>query len=144
MSFAIARSIFLKLSICCSSFFCSATTIASALGLSERFIGLTIVALGTSLPELVTSVVAAKKGETDLAVGNVVGSNIFNVLLILGVSAVISPIHLDVTAVYDTVILIIASVVVYITALSKREMRRFEGVICVILYAAFFLYVLMR
>lgn len=122
----------------------SASAIALTFGWSQTFIGLTIVAIGTSLPELVTSVVAAKKGETDLAVGNVVGSNIFNVLLILGVSAVLSPIHLDVTAVYDTVILIVASVFVYVAALSKRVIRRGEGVACVILYAIFFVYVLMR
>ena len=122
----------------------SASAIALTFGWSQTFIGLTIVAIGTSLPELVTSVVAAKKGETDLAVGNVVGSNIFNVLLILGVSAVLSPIHLDVTAVYDTVILIVASVFVYVAALSKRVIKRGEGVLCVILYAIFFVYVLMR
>lgn len=122
----------------------SASAIALTFGWSQSFIGLTIVAIGTSLPELVTSVVAAKKGETDLAVGNVVGSNIFNILLILGVSSVISPIHLDVNVVYDTVILIFVSVFVYITALSKREIKRGEGVLCVIIYAIFFAYVLMR
>ena len=84
----------------------SASNIALTFGWSQTFIGLTIVALGTSLPELVTSVVAARKGENDLAVGNVVGSNIFNILLILGVSSFITPITLDVTAVYDTIILI--------------------------------------
>lgn len=122
----------------------SASAIALTFGWSQAFIGLTIVAIGTSLPELVTSVVAAKKGETDLAVGNVVGSNIFNVLLILGVSSVISPIRLEVTAIYDTVILIVASVFVYITALTKREIKRGEGLFCVLFYAMFFVYVLMR
>lgn len=122
----------------------SASAIAVTFGWSQTFIGLTIVAIGTSLPELVTSVVAAKKGENDLAVGNVVGSNIFNVLLILGTSAVISPIRLEVSAVYDTLILIVASIVVYVTALTKREIKRGEGVLCLILYAAFFVYVLMR
>ena len=122
----------------------SASAIALIFGWSQAFIGLTIVAIGTSLPELVTSVVAAKKGETDLAVGNVIGSNIFNVLLILGVSSVISPIRLEVTAVYDTVILIVASIFVYVTALTKREIKRGEGVLCVLLYSVFFVYVLMR
>lgn len=122
----------------------SASAIALTFGWSQTFIGLTIVAIGTSLPELVTSVVAAKKGETDLAVGNVVGSNIFNVLLILGVSSVISPIHLDVTAVYDTIILIVVSILVYITALTKREIKRGEGILCLVVYAVFFVYVLMR
>ena len=122
----------------------SASAIALTFGWSQTFIGLTIVAVGTSLPELVTSVVAAKKGETDLAVGNVVGSNIFNILLILGVSSVISPIRLEVSAVYDTLILIVVSILVYIMSLTKKEIRRGEGIACVLAYAAFFVYVLMR
>jgi cation:H+ antiporter len=122
----------------------SASEIAATFGWSQTFIGLTIVAVGTSLPELVTSMVAAKKGENDLAVGNVVGSNIFNILLILGTSSVISPIRLEVSAVYDTLILIGASLLVYIVALTKKEIKRSEGVLCVLAYAAFFVYVLMR
>ncbi len=122
----------------------SASSIALTFGWSQTFIGLTIVALGTSLPELVTSVVAARKGENDLAVGNVVGSNIFNILLILGVSSFITPITLDVTAVYDTIILIIASIVVYVSAISKREIQRKEGILFLVCYFAFFLYVFMR
>ncbi|RHS80762.1 sodium:calcium antiporter [Firmicutes bacterium AM43-11BH] len=122
----------------------SASNIALTFGWSQTFIGLTIVALGTSLPELVTSVVAARKGENDLAVGNVVGSNIFNILLILGVSSFITPITLDVTAVYDTIILIIASIVVYVSAISKREIQRKEGILFLVCYFAFFLYVFMR
>lgn len=122
----------------------SASNIALTFGWSQTFIGLTIVALGTSLPELVTSVVAARKGENDLAVGNVVGSNIFNILLILGVSSFITPITLDVTAVYDTIILIIASIVVYVSAISKREIQRKEGILFLVCYFVFFLYVFMR
>ncbi len=122
----------------------SATEIAVRFGLSQTFIGLTIVALGTSLPELVTSMVAAGKGENDLAVGNVVGSNIFNILLILGVSATITPIVLDVTAVYDTLILIAASLIVYGAALSKREIRRNEGALFLLAYLTFFVYILGR
>lgn len=122
----------------------SATEIAVRFGLSQTFIGLTIVALGTSLPELVTSMVAAGKGENDLAVGNVVGSNIFNILLILGLSATITPIVLDITAVYDTMILIVASLIVYVAALSKREIRRNEGALFLLAYLAFFVYILVR
>lgn len=122
----------------------SASAIAVRFGLSQTFIGLTIVALGTSLPELVTSVVAAGKGENDLAVGNVVGSNIFNILLILGASATITPIVMDVTAVYDTVILIGASLLVYLAALSKHEIQKKEGLIFLLAYAAFFAYILVR
>lgn len=122
----------------------SACNIAETFGMSQTFIGLTIVALGTSLPELVTSMVAAGKGENDLAVGNVVGSNIFNILLILGVSATITPIRLDITAVYDTAILIVASVIVYAAAISKREIKKSEGTLFLVAYLAFFVYVLLR
>lgn len=121
-----------------------ACNIAETFGMSQTFIGLTIVALGTSLPELVTSMVAAGKGENDLAVGNVVGSNIFNILLILGVSSTITPIHLDVTAVYDTLILIIASVIVYVAAISKHEIQKKEGALFLFSYFAFFVYILLR
>lgn len=122
----------------------SACNIAATFGLSQTFIGLTIVALGTSLPELVTSMVAAGKGENDLAVGNVVGSNIFNILLILGTSAAITPITLDVTAVYDTLILIAASLIVYVSAISNHEIRKKEGALFLLAYLAFFVYVLLR
>lgn len=121
-----------------------ASNIAEAFGMSQTFIGLTIVALGTSLPELVTSMVAAGKGENDLAVGNVVGSNIFNILLILGISAAITPIHLNVTAVYDTILLIVASMIVYVAAISSREIQKKEGALFLFAYFAFFVYVLMR
>lgn len=122
----------------------SACNIAETFGLSQTFIGLTIVAVGTSLPELVTSMVAAGKGENDLAVGNVVGSNIFNILLILGASATIKPVALDITAVYDTLILVVASLIVYLCALSKREIKKGEGVIFLLCYLVFFVYVLTR
>lgn len=122
----------------------SASNIAEYFGLSQTFIGLTIVALGTSLPELVTSMVAAGRGENGLAVGNVVGSNIFNILLILGISSVITPIRLDITAVYDTVILIAASAIVYAAALSKRKIERKEGLVFLVVYAVFFIYILIR
>lgn len=122
----------------------SACSIAETFGLSQTFIGLTIVAVGTSLPELVTSMVAAGKGENDLAVGNVVGSNIFNILLILGLSSTITPITLDITAVYDTLILIVASLIVYLCALSKREIKKGEGAIFLLCYLVFFVYVLTR
>lgn len=122
----------------------SASNIAESFGMSQTFIGLTIVALGTSLPELVTSMVAAGKGENDLAVGNVVGSNIFNILLILGLSAAITPIHLSVTAVYDTLILVAASVITYVAAVSRREIRKKEGAMFLLAYFAFFVYALLR
>ena len=119
-------------------------TIARGFGLSETLIGLTICSIGTSLPELVTSVVAARKNQAGMALGNVIGSNIFNILLILGASATIKPIALDITAVYDTLILIVASLIVYLCALSKREIKKGEGAIFLLCYLVFFVYVLTR
>ncbi len=122
----------------------SAKYIAQAAGMTETLIGLTIVAVGTSLPELVTSVVAAKKGETGLAVGNAVGSNIFNILLILGVSAVICPIRVNVASFYDMIILLIISIITYIFAITKRSINKKEGVIMVLLYFADVVFAVIR
>ncbi|MEF9941739.1 MAG: calcium/sodium antiporter [Lachnospiraceae bacterium] len=122
----------------------SASEIATRFGLSQTFIGLTIVALGTSLPELVTSIIAAKKGENDLAIGNVIGSNIFNILLILGVSATISPITVSVTAIYDILFLIFASILGYICTISKQLISKVEGTIFLVTYTGYFIYILMR
>ena len=122
----------------------NATIIAQNFGMSDTFIGLTIVALGTSLPELVTSVVAAKKGESDLALGNVIGSNIFNIVFILGFSAIISPMAVNVTAIYDIAILIGISVVAWIFAKTKKTVSRGEGAIMLGMYVAYFVYILLR
>lgn len=122
----------------------SASDIAYSFGWSETFVGLTIVALGTSLPELVTSMLAAKKGENDLALGNVVGSNIFNILLILGASASISPIAVNAFAVQDAIILLAASAIVYLCAVSKKSLSKLEGVMFLLFYAAFFVFILRR
>ena len=122
----------------------SATDIARTFGLSETLIGLTIVAMGTSLPELVTSIVAAVKGESDLALGNVIGSNIFNILLILGASATIAPLSVEIEIIYDTIILIGMSVVVYIMAFGKKRIGRIEGLIMLLGYAAYMTYIIMR
>lgn len=122
----------------------SATDIARTFGLSETLIGLTIVAMGTSLPELVTSIVAAVKGESDLALGNVIGSNIFNILLILGASATIAPLSVGIEIIYDTVILIGMSIVVYIMAFGKKRIGRVEGAIMLLGYAVYMVYIIMR
>ena len=126
----------------------SATNIAYALGMSEKLVGLTIVAVGTSLPELVTSIVAALKGENDIALGNVLGSNIFNLVLILGASAAISPITVSGVMVIDFIILI--AVTLFIGALilfnKKEEKRlgRLEGIILVGMYVAYLVYIIFR
>ncbi|MBE5926028.1 MAG: calcium/sodium antiporter [Lachnospiraceae bacterium] len=122
----------------------SAKSIALALGMTETLVGLTIVAMGTSLPELVTSVVASRKGSNDIAVGNVVGSNIFNILLVLGLSATISPMLVLTISAVDLVILIVVSIIAYIFAFTKKEINRVEGIIMILMYAAYMVYAIIR
>lgn len=122
----------------------SASTIALSFGLSETLVGLTIVAIGTSLPELVTSLVAAKKGESAIAIGNVVGSNIFNVLLVLALSASIHPINVNTLSLYDLIIVLVVSIITYIFAWTKRSVSRVEGGILVLLYILYMIYIIMR
>lgn len=122
----------------------SSKTIAQILGMSETLIGLTIVAVGTSLPELVTSIVAAKKGETGIAVGNVIGSNIFNLLFILGISSAIHPITVNIASVYDLRILIITSLMVYAFSLRQKTLLRCDGILMICLYLAHVLFAIIR
>lgn len=122
----------------------SAKEIARAFGLSEALIGLTIVALGTSLPELVTSIVAAKKGESDISLGNVVGSNIFNIFLILGTSAAISPMTVTNTYMYDIGVLILVSIAVFIPIAVTKKVGRGVGTAMVASYIAYTVYLIMR
>ena len=114
----------------------SAKEIARAAGMSETLIGLTIVAIGTSLPELVTSTVAAKRGETGMAIGNAIGSNIFNLLFILGISALIHPVAVNMASAYDLLILVFVSGISYLFAFTSRKIARFEGILMIMLYAA--------
>ena len=113
--------------------------IAQELGLSEKVIGLTILAIGTSLPELVTSVMAALKGNDDIAIGNIIGSNIFNMLMIIGVTAVITPITYNVTYNIQLIILIISMIVLFIFPLlpPKDKMTRSHGVVYLLMYIAY-------
>lgn len=121
-----------------------ASTIAETLGMSQTLIGMTIVAIGTSLPELVTSMVAARKGESDLALGNAIGSNIFNIIFILGFSAVISPITVDILAVIDTIAVIAVSALTLAFAATGKKISRTEGGIMVGAYIAYFVYMFLR
>ena len=120
-----------------------ATGIARMFGLSETLIGLTIVAMGTSLPELVTSIVAARKGQNDIAMGNVIGSNLFNIFLILGVSSVITPIPVQATSIVDCLFLIAISAVFYLPA-GKGKLGRVPGIAMVAMYAVYTVYLIMR
>lgn len=121
-----------------------ASYVAAKLGMSETLIGMTIVALGTSLPELVTSVVAAKKGESDLAIGNVIGSNIFNIIFILGFSAIISPMTVNILAVIDTIAVIGVSVLALVFSATGKKISRIEGIIMLAAYAGYFAYMFVR
>ena len=121
-----------------------ASTIAAKMGLSQNLIGLTIVACGTSLPELVTSVVAARKNELDMALGNVIGSNIFNILFVLGIAAAISPVAFIMENVIDIVILIVMSLIVWIFGWTKQKLTKSEGIIMLIMYAAYLVYICVR
>ena len=120
----------------------AATTIAKAVGLSERFIGLTIVALGTSLPELVTSVTAARKGNSDIAIGNIVGSNIFNILFVIGTSSLIIPIVFEATFLVDAIVALAAGVLLWVATVRKKLLTRPWAIVMLVGYAAYFVYLL--
>lgn len=120
----------------------AATALAKYMGLSERFIGLTIVALGTSLPELFTSVSAAMKGKADIAIGNIVGSNIFNILFVVGTTALITPVAFVSGFAIDTIVAIAAGVLLLVCVLRRQKLTRTGGVLMLLGYAAYFIYLL--
>lgn len=122
----------------------SASAIATLFGLSQNFIGLTIVAIGTSLPELVTSIVACRKGESGLALGNAVGSNIFNLLFILGFSSVICPLNVLGESIIDVIVMLVCAVLLYIFAKTKGHYERKEGILCVLIYVAYTIFLFVR
>lgn len=122
----------------------AASEIARVFGVSERVIGLTIVALGTSLPELFTSVNAARKGNADLAIGNIVGSNIFNILFVVGTSAIIIPIHFASNFILDTWVAIGAAVLLLLCCFRKRRLTRAGGILMLACYAVYLAYMLMN
>lgn len=116
----------------------AATEIAKVLGLSERFIGLTIVALGTSLPELFTSVSAARKGNADIAIGNIVGSNIFNILFVIGISASIIPVPFAEGFRFDTIVAVVAALILWLCPIKDNKLKRWAGILMLLSYAAYF------
>ena len=122
----------------------AAARIAGDLGMSQTLIGLTIVSIGTSLPELVTSIVAAKKNEVDMALGNAVGSNIFNILMVLGIASAISPITLIRENIIDLCVLIVFTVCVWIFAATKKRIGKVEGFCMIALYVAYAIYIVIR
>lgn len=122
----------------------SASAIAIKFGMSELMVGLTIVAVGTSLPELVTSVVAAKKGELDIAVGNAVGSSIMNILLILGVSAVLRPISIEPSALVDVIVMALSILIIFFTTLKKNSVGKITGASMLAVYVLYIAYIIIR
>lgn len=120
----------------------AATAMARILGMSERFIGLTIVALGTSLPELFTSVTAAKKGNTDIAIGNIVGSCIFNILFVVGLSAVVTPVPFASEFRFDSLVAGASALVLLLFCSKDRKLKRWHGTVLMGGYAAYFLHIL--
>lgn len=121
-----------------------ASGLARQLGVAENVIALTIIAIGTSLPELVTSVIATRKGETDLAIGNVIGSDIFNILFIVGLTASVKPISLDFTAFMDIIFMTLSSTLVFIMLQKNRRIGRMKGMSMLAMYVVYMAYILVR
>lgn len=122
----------------------NSTEIALSLGMSEALVGLTIVAVGTSLPELVTSIVAALKKESEIALGNIIGSNIFNILFVLGASATISPIGVNASLFTDVIVLLVFTVIVLIFALTHYTIGKREGLFLAFSYIVYMMYIILR
>ncbi len=122
----------------------SATSIATSFGMSANLVGLTIVAVGTSLPEFVTSIMAIKKGETEIAIGNVIGSNLFNILLVLGLATTICPINISLFAFIDVVFMVAITVLLYLFMKKDQCINKKQGIILVIMYIAYMAYSIMR
>ena len=121
----------------------SASAIAMTLGMSENLVGLTIVAMGTSLPEFITSVIATRKGEIDIAVGNVVGSNIFNILFVLGIAGIINPMSVSFVAICDIAILVIVSALILFVT-KKKEINKYNGLMLIAIYICYLCYTIIR
>ena len=122
----------------------SASAIAIALGMSETLVGLTIVAIGTSLPELVTSLTALKKGENELIIGNVIGSNIFNILFVLGASSAISAIPLDSSMLIDVIFMVLVTTICFIFGKTQDKFDKKEGAILVALFVIYMIFAILR
>lgn len=122
----------------------SASSIATIFGMSENLIGLTIVAMGTSLPEFVTSIVAVKKGETEIAIGNVIGSNIFNILFVLGISTVIAPLTVSMASLIDIIFMILITLILFFMINKKHNLNKANGILMVLMYVIYMIYTIFR
>ncbi len=122
----------------------NAEAIALQLGMSELLVGLTVVSIGTSLPELVTSIVAAKKGENDIAVGNAIGSSLFNVILILGLASTIRPMNVDMGSIIDITVMFVSAIIIFIMAFRKAQVTKWKGILLLAIYVAYFTFIILR
>ena len=122
----------------------NASSIAMKLGMSELLVGLTIVAVGTSLPELVTSIVAAKKGENDIAIGNAIGSSIFNVVLILGFCSMFAPAKVEFSSLLDVIVMIISAVVIFLFSFKSKKINLWQGITMIVIYGGYLAYIVLR
>lgn len=122
----------------------SASVIATSFGISATLVGLTICSVGTSLPELVTSIVAARKNELDMAVGNVVGSNVFNILMVLGIAATVSPIAFLSENIIDIVVLLVFSLITWVLCVTQKKLSKKEGILMLVLYTIYLVYICIR
>ena len=122
----------------------SAQTIALQLGMSENLVGLTVVALGTSLPEFITSIIATRKGELDIAIGNILGSNIFNILLILGIASMLNPMAVSALALCDTIFMIVSVLVFILLTVKRKALCKAPGLILITLYVSYLITTIIR
>ena len=122
----------------------SASVIATSFGISATLVGLTICSVGTSLPELVTSIVADRKNELDMAVGNVVGSNVFNILMVLGIAATVSPIAFLTENIIDIVVLLVFSLITWVLCVTQKKLSKKEGILMLVLYTIYLVYICIR
>ena len=122
----------------------SASNIALNLGMSQNLVGLTIVAVGTSLPEFVTSIIAAKKGESDIAIGNVVGSNLLNILFVLGLSSTINNIQIQPIVFIDMLVMVFITMLTYIFASTKKTVSKGEGIVLSVIYIIYMIFIIIR
>lgn len=122
----------------------NAVDIASAFGMSDSLIGLTVIAFGTSLPELITSITAARKGNADIAIGNIVGSNIFNILFVLGITSYITTIPVETNFIIDSIVGLLAATFLYFVAAKNKKLEKKSGIVMVICYVAYFIYLVLR
>ena len=122
----------------------NASFIAGKLGMSDLLVGLTIVAVGTSLPELVTSMVAAKKGENDIAIGNAIGSSIFNIILILGFCSIVMPAKVEMSSLVDCLVMLVSAVMVFVFSYKSMKVRKWQGILMMAIYALYVVYIVLR